>query len=78
MANEGRLKMPKVLWVMPDWMEPFRELIVNTGGNEIERMVNGNADPLINLPLSTLQACVKSQVTLLELLHERGSLVALK
>lgn len=57
---------------MPEWMEDYRDLILNTGGNGIEEMVNGNADPRVNLPLSTLQACVKSQVVFLELLHQRG------
>jgi len=57
-------------WTMPAWMEPYREHIVNTGGNAIEDMVNGDASPLINLPLSTLQACVKSQVALLIRLRE--------
>lgn len=50
---------------MPAWMEPYRDLIHNTGGNTVEEMYNGNADPRVNLPLSTLQACVKSQVSLL-------------
>lgn len=58
-------------WTMPVWMESYRELIVNTGGNRVEDMMNGNADPRINLPLSTLQACVKSQVALLNLMHAR-------
>ena len=61
-------------WVMPRWMEKFRHDIVNTGGNGVEEMVNGNADPYVNLPLSTLQACVKSQVALLERLHASGAL----
>lgn len=61
-------------WSMPKWMEPFRGKIVNTGGNTIEEMMNGNADPQINLPLSTLQACVKSQVLLLEVLHGKKML----
>jgi hypothetical protein len=55
-------------------MEPYRALIVNTGGNTIEEMMNGNADPRINLPLSTLQACVKSQVALLTILHDRAAI----
>lgn len=59
---------------MPEWMEPYRELICNTGGNSIEDMMNGHADPRVNLPLSTLQACVKSQVLLLNLLHRNGRL----
>ena len=37
-------------------------------------MVNGSANPLINLPLSTLQACVKSQVSMLEGLFVNGKL----
>lgn len=61
-------------WTMPKWMEPYRDAIRNTGGNAVEEMMNGNADPRINLPLSTLQACVKSQVGLLEVLRERGLL----
>lgn len=63
-------------WRMPAWMEPYRELIRNTGGNSIETMMNGNADPSVNLPLSTLQACVKSQVSLLYTLHDEGRLQA--
>jgi hypothetical protein len=58
-------------WAMPAWMKPYAPLIVNTGGNDITQMMNGHADPLINLPLSTLQACVKSQVDLLERLHQK-------
>ena len=61
-------------WTMPNWMEPFRSLICNTGGNSIEAMMDGNADPRVNLPLSTLQAAVKSQVYLLEKLHSVGML----
>jgi hypothetical protein len=63
-----------VPWTMPEWMEPYRKSIINTGGNSVEEMVNGNADPFINLPLSTLQACVKSQVGMLGILHRRGIL----
>ena len=61
-------------WKMPKWMREYEPFIVNTGGNNVTDMVNGNADPRVNLPLSTLQACVKSQVSLLEVLHERGEL----
>jgi hypothetical protein len=63
-------------WKMPKWMEPYRGSICNTGGNSIEDMMNGKADPFANLPLSTLQACVKSQVSLLYTLHKQGTLRA--
>jgi len=56
-------------WTMPKWMHTYRQHIVNTGGNEIEKLMAGNADPRVNLPLSTLQACVKSQISLLYRLH---------
>ena len=65
-------------WKMPAWMEPLRGWIVNAGGNRIEDMVNGNADPYVNLPLSTLQACVKSEVALLTNLHEHALLLEFK
>lgn len=61
-------------WQMPGWMEPYRELICNTGGNTVERLMNGNTNPIVNLPLSTLECAVKSQVILLETLHKRGRL----
>lgn len=67
-----RIMKRKNEWTMPKWMEPYRKYIRNTGGNTVECMMNGNADPVINLPLSTLQACVKSQVSLLMYLHEKG------
>ena len=61
-------------WKMPKWMKFYESLIHNTGGNDVEEMVNGNANPGVNLPLSTLQACVKSQVGLLLTLHDKGML----
>jgi hypothetical protein len=67
-ATEGTDFPPR--WHMPAWMERYRELIVNTGGNSVEDMVNGRADPRVNLPPSTLQACVKSQVLLLQALFD--------
>ena len=67
-------KKTRSRWRLPKWMQPYAVYIVNTGGNDVEEMVNGNVDPFINLPLSTLQACVKSQVALLERLHIEGRL----
>ncbi len=72
--NRGRVLRPGEQWKMPKWMERYRHFICNTGGNDVVAMVNGNADPFINLPLSTLQACVKSQVILLNTLHQKGML----
>ena len=62
-------------WTMPKWLKPYVPYIGNTGGNDVTEMMNGNANPGINLPLSTLQACVKSQVGLLYRLREEGLLV---
>lgn len=59
-------------WKMPKWMELYRSDIKNTGGNTIEELVNGNTDPVVNLPVSTLEVCVKSQVSLLYQLRGKG------
>jgi hypothetical protein len=71
--SRRRLLMPK--WTMPKWMEAYREFICNTGGNTVERLMNGTTNPIVNLPLSTLECAVKSQVILLEILHKNGKLV---
>jgi hypothetical protein len=67
-------KAKRKLWTMPIWMEPYRELIINTGGNSVEELMNDDTSPLINLPRSILAACVKSQVGFLSLLYERRML----
>jgi hypothetical protein len=61
-------------WKMAEWMEPFRPYFCNTGGNSIEEMANANTSPEVNLPLSTLEACVKSQIILLSRLHNKGKI----
>lgn len=63
-------------WVMPEWMEPYRDLFANTGGNSIERLVNLPASTgKTNIILSTLACCAESQLTLLGRLRNRDMLV---
>ena len=64
----------KKKWTPPDWIKPYLPLITNTGGNDPVELYNGNADPLVNLPLSTIQAMTKAQISLLEQLRDRGHL----
>lgn len=66
--------MAKDQWKMPDWMEEYRELIINTGGNQIEELMSSDTNPWVNLPRSTIEACVKSQIGLLEILKREGKL----
>jgi len=66
--------MEAVKWTMPKWMEKYRELIGNTGGNSIEEMVDDQSDPQINLPRAVLAACVKSQINFLMRLKTLGLL----
>lgn len=61
-------------WTMPPWMEPYRKLIGNTGGNAIEEMMNDETDARINLPRAVLAVAVKSQVGLLYALRKAGML----
>lgn len=63
-------------WTMPAWMEPYRDLIGNTGGNPVEELVNDStASVRNNVIRAALCVAVESQVALLHRLHERGWLV---
>ena len=66
-------KKPKP-WTMPIWMESYRDLIGNTGGNSVEELMNDNTDSRVNLPLAILSVAVQSQVHLLERLYARRML----
>jgi hypothetical protein len=62
-------------WVMPAWMEPYRELIVNTGGNPVEELINDEkTNAFTNVVRAGLIVAVYSQVRLLTALHQRGLL----
>ena len=66
-------------WTMPDWMEPYRELINNTGGNEVEDLINRLATEThlasTNIVVFTIAVAVQSQVRLLAILHQEGLLL---
>jgi hypothetical protein len=62
-------------WVMPQWMEQYRELINNNGGNSVEELMNDHSTNLHNNSIKTmLIIAVDSQVTMLECLHIRGKI----
>jgi hypothetical protein len=64
-------------WTMPTWMEPFRDLIQNTGGNYVEDLVNDReSNSFSNAIRAALCVAVKSQVALLTLAHDSGLLRA--
>ncbi len=64
-------------WTMPDWMEQYRDLFTNTGGNTIERLMNlPDGTGRSNVILAALGVSVESQVILLRRLHAKGLLVA--
>lgn len=65
-------KIDQKRWTMPEWMEPFRESIVNTGGNSVEDLMNDRSNVVINAPLAMLAVAVHSQVTLLTVLRKKG------
>jgi len=73
-ATDGKPGTATRRWKMPKWMKPYAPLICNTGGNDVAELVNGHADPLVNLPLSTIQFGVKSQVIMLLRLKNAGYL----
>lgn len=62
-------------WRMPEWMEPYRDLFRNTGGNSIERLMTlPPGTGRSNVILAALGACAESQVGLLHALHHKGLL----
>lgn len=62
-------------WVMPEWMEKYRELITNTGGNDIERLMSlTSKDTRGNIILGALAVSVDSQINLLQRLKNEGFL----
>jgi hypothetical protein len=62
-------------WVMPEWMEPFRDEIRNTGGNPVEELMNDHhTKAVVNLPRTMLIVAVTSQVSMLYGLHRAGLL----
>lgn len=65
------------VWTMPDWMRPYEDLFINTGGNTVEDLMNrhpSDANVVINAPLALICVAVESQVALLEELRNRGLL----
>jgi hypothetical protein len=64
-------------WVMPPWMEPYRDLIGNTGGNPIEELYNDRTTAQQNLIRAALALAVQDQVNLLYRLHRKGWLIDL-
>lgn len=62
-------------WTMPEWMEPYRDLIGNTGGNPIEELMNDDTTHVGNNAVrAALIVSVSSQVRLLHRLRSTGYL----
>jgi hypothetical protein len=62
-------------WVMPQWMEPYRQHFHNTGGNTIEEVMNRKDITVFNnAPMALICTAVESQVALLHTLHKAGLL----
>lgn len=67
----------KPTWKMPKWMEPYRDLIQNTGGNSIEELMNDTGSNMQNNYIrAALCIAVQSQVGLLQAMHDRSMLAA--
>jgi hypothetical protein len=72
-VDSGRLDPLVGQWAMPDWMERYRQLISNTGGNSVESLMNDHTTTAFsNVILAGMIVSVDSQVKLLMQLHEQG------
>lgn len=62
-------------WTMPVWMEPYRELIGDTGGNPVEELMNDRTTTAqTNMIRAALCVSVSGQVALLYRLRRQGFL----
>lgn len=62
-------------WMMPSWMEPYREMIRDWGGKPVEARMEGDwPSPVTSGVQFAMALSVRSQVTLLTALHEGGHL----
>jgi hypothetical protein len=62
-------------WLMPEWMEPFRRFIGNTGGNPIEELMNDHkTNSFNNIIRAGLIVSVDAQIALLHRLALAGLL----
>lgn len=68
------------MWRMPEWMEPYRSFIAETGGNEIEELIfdfdHDRNMARTNFPRFAIACMARAQVGLLHRLHKDGSLPA--
>jgi hypothetical protein len=63
-------------WTMPTWMEPWRGLFQNTGGNSVEDLMNDHdTNGFDNSLRAALIISVSSQIDLLCRSAKRGLLV---
>lgn len=78
MAKSIQLKFRKKPWKMPPELEPYRDLICNTGGLSIEELCerSGGSDcnVVVNAPLALIVQSVESQLILLARLYNDGKL----
>jgi len=71
----NRITSEQEIWTMPRWMEPYRDLFQNTGGNSIENLMNDHTTNGFNNSIrSALIISVDSQITLLYRLRNKGML----
>lgn len=62
-------------WTMPEWMEKYRPLFYNTGGNSIEDLMNDEGtNPSNNIIRWSIIISVQAQFVLLERLHKEGKI----
>lgn len=69
--NNERRMTKKEDWIMPEWMQPFREHFTNTGGNTVEELMSWKGTMQTNMPMALLQCCMVAQVGLLMRLHDQ-------
>lgn len=67
--------MTEKTYTIPDWMEPFLDVL--GGRSEVERLMSGpRANTVTNAPLALVQMGMEERITILSRLHQSGMLIA--
>lgn len=66
--------MSEEKWAMPEWMEKYCKNILTYDKETVELLMNNNSTVQINAPLALIAVGLKSEVSVLVKMREKGLL----
>lgn len=75
-SDESSLQGEAQSWAMPEWLEPYRKLIGETGDQSVEELMNGSrTDFHVEYMQAARLMAVSAQIELLERLRDADMLL---